>query len=69
MFDLKRVISGAAIAVILPSMAVAMSSNAQGANAQNRGGPLARQPSYRLRLQQKFKPGPRFRPIIWVPGQ
>jgi hypothetical protein len=37
MFDLKKVISGAAIAVILPSMAVAMSSNAQGANAQNQG--------------------------------
>lgn len=37
MLDFKKVISGAAIAVILPTMAVAMSPNAQGANAQNQG--------------------------------
>ena len=37
MLDLKKAIYGAAIAVILPSMAVAMSSNAEGANAQNQG--------------------------------
>jgi len=37
MLDLKKIVHGATIAVILPSIAVAMSSNAEGINAQNQG--------------------------------